>query len=140
MPLPPDKLLPSRLESWLTLLGDFSKVESAEPLKPPRRLLPSSLFRPRNDKELALLNTFFTACRGGEVTGKPVAKDSIAHSGEADGAGVCAARSWNYAGIGIGCSAEAPSMPRDGDVRQDSVACRALEDGQLLGALQDHPF
>jgi hypothetical protein len=119
MPLPPETLLPSRLESWLALLGDFSNVESAEPLRPPRRLPASSAFRPRRDSELALLNTFFAALRGGEVTGEPVVGDSIAYLEEAEGMGLSAPRSWNYVGIGIGGSAAAPSMPRDGDVRED---------------------
>jgi hypothetical protein len=90
MPLLPETLLPSRLESWLTLLGDFSNAESVEPLKPPRRLPASSAFRPRKDSELALLNTFFTTLRGGEVTGEPVVGDSIAYLAEAEGNGASA--------------------------------------------------
>ena len=92
MPLLPERLLPSRLESWLTLLGDFSKVESADPLKPPRRLPTSSLLRPRRDIELALLKTFCTALSGGEVTGEAVG-DSIARTREAEGRGLGAPRS-----------------------------------------------
>ena len=94
MPLLPERLLPSRLESWLTLLGDFSKVESADPLKPPRRLPTSSLLRPRRDIELVLPKTFCTALSGGEVTGEAVG-DSIARAREAEGRGLCAPRSWN---------------------------------------------
>jgi hypothetical protein len=81
MPLLPETLLPSRLDSWLTMLGDFSRVESADPLKPPPGLPTSSLFRPRREIELALLNTFFTALRGGEVTGEGAVGDSMVPQG-----------------------------------------------------------
>src|SRR2546423_10718737 len=93
MPLFPETLLPSWLESWLTLLGDFSKVDSAEPFNPPRRLPLSSLFCPRRDIELALLTTFFSPLSGGEVTGEVVG-DSIVYTGKAEGMGLCAPRSW----------------------------------------------
>jgi hypothetical protein len=82
IPLLPETLLPSRLDSWLTLLGDFSRVESTDPLKPSPGLPTSSLFRPRREIELALLNTFFTAIRGGEVTGEGAVGDSMVPQGK----------------------------------------------------------
>ena len=109
MPLLPERLLPSRLDSWLSRLGDFSVVESAEPLKPPRRLLTSSLFRPRREIELALLNTLLNALTGGEATGEAVG-ESIVYTGDAEGMGLCAPCSRNYAGVRIGDDAATSGM------------------------------
>jgi hypothetical protein len=121
MPLPPETVLPSWLESWLALLGDFSNIESAEPFRPPRRLPASSAFRPRRDSELALLNTFFTALRGGAVTGEPVIGESIVYIAEAKEMGLCAPRSWNYVGIGMGGLSRSASMPCIGGVQYARV-------------------
>jgi hypothetical protein len=111
MPLLPETLLPSRLDSWLALLGDFSRVESADPLKSLPGLPTSSLFRPRREIELALPNTFFTALRGGEVTGEGAVGDSMVPQGKPKLVACARLAAENYVGIGIGDDAAGgPSM------------------------------